>query len=96
MTKIYIFTFFTGFKNSPKNVLTQKFNKNLCLQTQKQKKYSKMGDLIIFEEIMNVQSFQNFEKKNFFPANVHNFIKNEDFRALKKLKFKYLSTNWFQ
>jgi hypothetical protein len=94
MTKTGFFTFFVGFKNSPKNIFLSFSTKiNVDKLTQRTEK---MGKLIIFEEIMTVQSCKNFEK-TFSTLMSLTSSKMKIFELFKKQKpkFKYVSTNWF-
>jgi hypothetical protein len=62
MAKNGIFTILAGFKVSPKNLFLSFLQQKLMLTyPQNRKKTRKMGNLIIFEEIMTVKSCHVFD-----------------------------------
>jgi hypothetical protein len=82
MAKNYKNRQFFHFKVAPKihqNFVSIVFNKNSWKLIKRTGKNKRIGNFIIFEEIMSVQSCQNLKKIKKKYANVHKFIKTEIF-----------------
>jgi hypothetical protein len=90
--KNIFFIFFASFKNSPKNLF---LSFSITIENRKN---SKMGYLTIFEEIITVLfKVVKIFKNPFFTQTSITSSKMKFIKLFKtKLKFKCLSTNWFQ